>query len=99
MYVEKEKPNQRIYMLVYMYASISKKNTQETSNEWICLEKEWDGEKETCIFFGDSLVAQPAMQETPVRLLGWEDPPEKGQAMPIELKMIYNLHILPKNIT
>ena len=31
--------------------------------------------------------------------MGWEDPPEKGQAMPIELKMIYNLHILPKNIT
>ena len=32
-----------------------------------------------------SLVAQmvknpPAMQETPVRFLGWEDPLEKGQA-------------------
>ena len=32
-----------------------------------------------------SLIAQsvknlPAMQETPVRLLGWEDPLEKGQA-------------------
>ena len=51
-----------------------------------------------------SLIAQvvknpPAMQKTPVQFLGWEDPPEKGQAMPIELKMIYNLHILPKNIT
>ena len=33
--------------------------------------------------FGASLVAQlgknlPAMQETPVRFLGWEDPLEKG---------------------
>ena len=32
-----------------------------------------------------SLIAQlvknlPAMQETPVRFLGWEDPPEKGKA-------------------
>ena len=27
------------------------------------------------------LVKNPlAMQETPVRFLGWEDPPEKGQA-------------------
>ena len=35
--------------------------------------------------FRDSLVAQlvkklPAMQETCVRSLGWEDPPEKGKA-------------------
>ena len=33
--------------------------------------------------FWASLIAQlvknpPAMQETPVRFLGWEDPPEKG---------------------
>lgn len=78
MYVEKEKPDQRIYMLICMYASISKKNTQETSNKWICLDKEWDGEKEACIFFGDSLVAQPAMPETPVQFLGWEDLLQKG---------------------
>ena len=36
-------------------------------------------------YFGVSLVAQlvknpPAMQETGVRSLGWEDPPEKGKA-------------------
>ena len=35
-------------------------------------------------YFGASLVAQlvknlPAMQETPVRFLGWEDPLEKGK--------------------
>ena len=35
--------------------------------------------------FWDSLIAQlvknpPAMQETPVRSLGWEDPMEKGKA-------------------
>ena len=39
----------------------------------------------TCIHFWASLVAQPvkkqtAMQETPVRFLGWEDPLEKGTA-------------------
>ena len=39
----------------------------------------------TCIFLGASLVAQliknlPAMQETPGRFLGWEDPLEKGMA-------------------
>ena len=37
----------------------------------------------TCFVFGVSLVTQvlknpPAMQETPVRYLGWEDPLEKG---------------------
>ena len=37
-----------------------------------------------------SLVAQlvknpPAMQETPVQFLGWEDPLEKGQATPVFL--------------
>ena len=37
------------------------------------------------IYKGASLVAQlvknpPAMQETPVRFLGWEDSLEKGQA-------------------
>ena len=36
-----------------------------------------------------SLVAQlvknlPAMQETPVRFLGWEDPLEKGQGYPFQ---------------
>ena len=36
-----------------------------------------------CLFVWASLVAQlvknpPAMQETPVRFLGWEDPLEKG---------------------
>ena len=36
-------------------------------------------------YFGASLVAQlvknpPAMQDTWVRSLGWEDPPEKGKA-------------------
>ena len=39
----------------------------------------------TCIHFWASLVAQPvkkqtAVQETPVRFLGWEDPLEKGTA-------------------
>ena len=34
---------------------------------------------------GSSLIAQlvknlPSMQETPVRFLGWEDPPEIGKA-------------------
>ena len=36
-----------------------------------------------------SLVAQlvknpPAMQETPVRFLGWEDPLEKGKSYPLQ---------------
>ena len=32
------------------------------------------------ILFGASLVALPAMQETWVRSLGWENPLEKGMA-------------------
>ena len=40
-------------------------------------------EKIYSVSLGTSLVAQlvknlPAMQETPVRFLGWEDPLEKG---------------------
>ena len=40
-------------------------------------------EKSYSVSLGTSLVAQlvknlPAMQETPVRFLGWEDPLEKG---------------------
>ena len=36
---------------------------------------------------GSSLIAQlvenpPAMQETPVQFLGWEDPLEKGKRLP-----------------
>ena len=38
-----------------------------------------------CFLFMASLIAQlvkdpPAMQETPVRFLGWEDPLEEGKA-------------------
>ena len=31
-------------------------------------------------FPDNSVKSPPAMQETPVRSLGWEDPPEKGKA-------------------
>ena len=42
-----------------------------------------------------SLVAQlvknlPAMQETPVQFLGWEDPLEKGKAYPLEYSGLDN---------
>ena len=42
--------------------------------------KQWESNN-----MGASLIAQlvknpPAMQETPVQILGWEDPLEKGQA-------------------
>ena len=47
----------------------------------VCRERE----RESVRIFSASLVAQvvknqPAMQETAVRFLGWEDPLEKGEA-------------------
>ena len=56
-----------------------------------------------------SLIAQlvknlPAMQETPVRFLGWEDPLEKGKATHssnsgLENSMDYIVHGVSKNWT
>ena len=42
-----------------------------------------------------SLIAQlvknpPAMQETPVRFLGWEDPPGKGKGYPLQYSGLEN---------
>ena len=42
-----------------------------------------------CAIYGASLIAQlvknlPAMQETPVWFLGWEDPLEKGKNYPLQ---------------
>ena len=41
-----------------------------------------------CILFNKTTIAQlgknlPAMQETSVRFLGWEDPLEKGKTTPL----------------
>ena len=58
---------------------------------------------------GASLIAQlvenpPAMQETPVRFLGWEDPLEKGKGYPLqysglEISMDYTVHGVTKSRT
>ena len=57
---------------------------------------------------GASLIAQlvknpPAMQETPVRSLGWEDPLEKGKAplqySGLENSMDYTVHWLANSQT
>ena len=52
---------------------------------WIGLNAEWVGSKYLIIYLWASLAAQlvkdpPAMQETWVWFLGWEDPVEKGKA-------------------
>ena len=49
--------------------------------EWLHTPVFWPGEFHG--YFRASMIAQlvknpPAMQETPVRLLGWDDPLEKG---------------------
>ena len=56
-----------------------------------------------------SLIAQlvknpPAMQETPVQFLGWEDPPEEGKGYPLyysslENSMDYTVHGVAKSWT
>ena len=49
------------------------------------------------IIFGASLVAQlvknlPAMQETQVQFLGWEDPLEEGMEYPLQYSCLENPH-------
>ena len=49
------------------------------------------------IIFGASLVAQlvknlPAMQETQVQFLGWEDPLEEGMEHPLQYSCLENPH-------
>ena len=41
----------------------------------------------------------PAMQETPVRSLGWEDPLEKGKATPSSIPAWRSLHGVSKSQT
>ena len=46
----------------------------------------------------------PAMQKTPVRFLGWEDPLEKGKGYPLqysglEISMDYTVHGVAKSWT
>ena len=50
---------------------------------YVCVCRERERERESVRIFSASLVAQvvknqPAMQETAVRFLGWEDPLERG---------------------
>ena len=64
-----------VYIIsIYTYAFI-----------YVCVCRERERERESVRIFSASLVAQvvknqPAMQETAVRFLGWEDPLEKGEA-------------------
>ena len=54
----------------------------------ITVDSDCSHEIQRCLVLGwTSLIAQlvknpPAMQETPVQFLGWEDPLEKGKATP-----------------
>ena len=68
-----------------LYASLDGNEVWGRMDTCLCMTESlcYSAETTTTLLIGASLVAQlvktpPAMQETPVRLLGWEDSLEKG---------------------
>ena len=63
-------------------------------NMWQCLETLWLPQFEGChchLVVAQSVKNLPAVQETRVRSLGWEDPLEKEMATPLQYPCLENL--------